>query len=107
MNIELILRILESDAADTTAPIGTIAWNNKKDLVIARYSLNKSLPVGETMKCPSCGCNFIKTQHQQAFCRVSGSTKCKDKYWNEVTPEKKNNTTRISPANRAWKERFK
>lgn len=28
---------------------------------------------------------------------------CKDKYWNTVTPTKRNNTTRISPANAAYK----
>lgn len=63
-----------------------------------RYKLNKGAKVGEELVCPSCGAGFIKTNYQQAFCKTKGGTKCKDKYWNTVTPEKRCNTTRISPA---------
>ena len=45
---------------------------------------------------------FLKTNYQQAFCKSRKGTKCKDKYWNTVTPEKRNNTTRISPASAAY-----
>ncbi len=62
------------------------------------YENAKSAKVGQTCKCPSCGIEFIKTNYQQAFCKSKTGTKCKDKYWNTVTPEKRNNTTRISPA---------
>lgn len=68
------------------------------------YKLNKGKKVGEECVCPSCGNRFIKTHHQQAFCKTKGGTRCKDKYWNTVTPHKRNNTTRISPANRAYYE---
>ena len=62
------------------------------------YDNAKSAKVGDNCKCPSCGTEFIKTNYQQAFCKTKSGTKCKDKYWNTVTPEKRNNTTRISPA---------
>lgn len=67
-----------------------------------RYELNKSTKVGETCICPSCGTVFIKTHYAQAFCKSKTGTKCKDRYWNTVTPNKRNNTTRISPASQAW-----
>lgn len=72
-----------------------------------RYKRNKVAKVGAKIVCPSCGTEFIKTQHQQAFCKSLGGTICKDKYWNTVTPEKRCNTTRISPANRAYQARWK
>jgi len=49
-------------------------------------------------KCPSCNTSFLKTNYQQAFCKTRTGTKCKDKYWNNVIPSKRNNTVRISPA---------
>jgi hypothetical protein len=66
------------------------------------YENAKSAKVGSTCKCPSCGTEFVKTNYQQAFCKSKNGTICKDKYWNTVTPEKRNNTTRISPANASW-----
>ena len=68
----------------------------------ARYKLNKEAKVGEECICPSCGTKFIKTNYQQAFCKSKPKTQCKDKYWNTVTPTKRNNTTRISPASARW-----
>lgn len=69
------------------------------------YEKSKSAKVGDICVCPSCGIEFEKTNYQQAFCKSKGGTICKDKYWNTVTPEKRNNTTRISPASAAWMER--
>lgn len=69
------------------------------------YRDAKSAKIGETCICPSCGSSFIKEHYQQAFCKVAGGTVCKDKYWNTVIPTKRNNTTRISPANQAWKDK--
>jgi hypothetical protein len=66
------------------------------------YSINKSARVGEICICPSCGTKFVKTNYHQAFCKSKTGTKCKDKYWNTVTPTKRNNTTRISPASASW-----
>lgn len=71
----------------------------------ARYKASKSAKVGDTCICPSCGTEFIKENYQQAFCKTKGKTVCKDKYWNTVTPEKRCNTTRISPASQAWLDR--
>lgn len=62
------------------------------------YAANKAATVGASCKCPACGTVFIKSNYQQAFCKSKKGTACKDKYWNTVTPEKRNNTTRISPA---------
>jgi hypothetical protein len=68
----------------------------------AQYKANKAAKVGDSCKCPSCNTVFTKTQHQQAFCKSKTGTVCKDAYWNMVTPTKRNNTTRISPASRAF-----
>jgi hypothetical protein len=64
----------------------------------AKYKSAKAGIVGDKCDCPSCGTEFVKTNYQQAFCKTKGKTRCKDKYWNTVIPEKRNNTTRISPA---------
>ena len=64
-----------------------------------KYAENKKAKVGEECTCPSCGAKFTKEHYQQAFCKSKGGTICKDKYWNTITPEKRCNTTRISPAN--------
>jgi len=61
------------------------------------YVNAKSAIVGSTCKCPSCRTEFVKTNYQQTFCKSKKGTICKDKYWNAVTPEKRNNTTRIAP----------
>ena len=67
-----------------------------------RYNVNKASKVGAECICPSCNTKFTKTNYQQAFCKSKGGTICKDKYWNTVDPNKRNNTTRISPASRRW-----
>ena len=71
----------------------------------ATYKHNKSAKIGEICYCPSCGQQFKKEYYQQAFCRTKTGTKCKDLYWNTVTPEKRCNTPRISPASQAWLDR--
>jgi len=67
-----------------------------------KYKSSKSAKVGELCVCPACNSDFIKEHYQQAFCKSKGKTVCKDKYWNRVTPNKRNNTTRISPASRRF-----
>ncbi|MEN6291720.1 MAG: hypothetical protein ABFD07_06860 [Methanobacterium sp.] len=50
---------------------------------------------------------FIKRTKAQVFCTTKKGTRCKDAYWNQVDPRKRNNTTRISPANaRYMKEKL-
>jgi hypothetical protein len=68
------------------------------------YKKSKEAKVGELCICPSCKSKFIKTSYQQAFCKNKPGSICKDFYWNNVTPTKKNNTTRISPANAQYME---
>ena len=63
------------------------------------YKVAKGAEVGKKVYCPSCGEFFTKEYYQQAFCKTKGGTVCKDKYWNTVIATKRNNTTRISPAN--------
>ena len=70
-----------------------------------RYQINKEAKTGEECICPSCGSVFIKANYQQTFCKTKSGTKCKDKYWNTVTPTKRKNVTRISPANAMWQAR--
>lgn len=69
-----------------------------------RYESNKVKLVHSECICPSCGSVFEKETYNQVFCKTKGGTICKDKYWNTVTPKKRNNTTRISPANRRYME---
>jgi hypothetical protein len=71
-----------------------------------KYTAAKEAALGTECTCPSCGTKFIKTNPQQAFCKSKGGTICKDKYWNTVTPTKRNNTTRISPASAAYMARM-
>lgn len=71
-----------------------------------KYNRIKSARIGERCTCPSCGELFIKTKREQVFCRTKGGTVCKDKFWNTVIPTKRNNTTRISPANARYYEEF-
>ena len=74
--------------------------NNK--YMKAVYEGNKTASVGSVCQCPSCGTAFEKKHYQQAFCKTKGGSVCKDKYWNNVTPSKRNNTTRISPASKFY-----
>lgn len=67
-----------------------------------RYRRAEAAKVGDYIVCPSCGHEFVKTNYQTKFCKTKPGTKCKDKYWNTVTPTKRNNTTRISPASQRW-----
>lgn len=70
----------------------------KLSILKSLYEKAKSAKVGESVCCPSCRTDFEKTNYQQAFCKSKTGTACKDFYWNNVTPGKRNNTTRISPA---------
>lgn len=70
-----------------------------------KYSIAKAKDIGQEATCPCCDRLFIKKTKQQAFCGGRGNTKCKDKYWNTVTPNKRNNTTRISSASADWSAR--
>ena len=81
--------------------------NNNPTKMKQKYSLNKTLKVGDNCICPSCGSHFEKSNYQQAFCKILGKTKCKDKYWNTVIPHKRNNRTRISPASARYMQRVK
>jgi len=74
---------------------------NKKKLIEARQKCMDA-KVGETIVCPSCGTEHVKKSYQSVFCKTKGKTKCKDNYWNNVDPSKRNNTTRISPANASY-----
>ena len=78
--------------------------NQNKNEFSRKIKVKKAAKVGETCTCPSCGTKFVKTNYQQAFCKSRPGTKCKDYYWNQVDPKKRNNTTRISPASAAWLE---
>ena len=69
------------------------------------YCSAKASKVGDTIICPSCKTKFTKTHYQQAFCKTYGGSVCKDFYWNNVTPTKRNNTTRISPASQEYIDR--
>lgn len=78
---------------------------NLNKMRVTRDSNRKS-KVGTECVCPSCGSKFIKETYQQVFCKERPGTYCKDYYWNNVTPTKRNNTTRISPANERYYMEF-
>ncbi len=78
--------------------------NKRIQSLKALYLKAKEANVGAEVKCPSCGTPFTKSHYQQTFCKTKGGTVCKDHYWNNVTPSKRNNKTRISPASAAWME---
>lgn len=73
--------------------------NKSKQKLITLYEDCKKAKIGSTIICPSCNTQHTKNAYNTVFCKSKGSTKCKDNYWNNVTPSKRNNTTRISPAN--------
>ena len=79
--------------------------SGRKKHLVAAYNLAKAAKIGEKASCPSCGQVFVKSHYQQAFCKTKVGTQCKDYYWNNVTPNKRNNTTRISPASAAYMAR--
>lgn len=76
--------------------------NRNKQSLIALRKKAKEAPIGSEINCPSCGATHKKTAYNTVFCKTKGGTICKDNYWNNVTPSKRNNTTRISPANDAY-----
>ena len=73
----------------------------KKQEMQRLYNINKKLFVGDLCFCPACNTAFIKESYQQVFCKsTSNKTKCKDRYWNTVDENRRNNTTRnSSPSN--------
>ena len=75
----------------------TRALNNKSRLLEAKELVAKA-SVGSEVHCPSCDTKFVKNAYNSTFCKTKGGTVCKDFFWNNVTPKKRNNTTRISPA---------
>ena len=66
--------------------------------MIALYEKNRDAKVGDVCRCPACLTEFTKEHYQQKFCKTRPKTFCKDYYWNNVDENKRNNTTRISPA---------
>ena len=71
---------------------------SKIEVLKRLYDTNKLKSIGKECICPSCKTIFIKETYQQIFCKTFSKTICKDFYWNNVTPNKRNNKTRISPA---------
>ena len=69
-----------------------------KRKMVAQYEKNKRAAIGDVCKCPACLSVFTKEHYQQKFCKTKPKTFCKDYYWNNVDENKRNNTTRISPA---------
>lgn len=76
----------------------------RKTRMIAQKAANRAAKVGTECICPTCCTKFVKTAYNQVFCKTKGGTICKDGYWNFVDESKRNNTTRISPANAAYYE---
>lgn len=75
---------------------------SKNKVSQGRYQNNRQAKIGDQCVCPSCRTRFIKESYHQVFCKSKPGTQCKDKYWNTVTPCKRNNSTRISPASERW-----
>jgi len=76
--------------------------NKNKKTLIAKYNACQSAKIGTEIVCPSCNTTHVKKSYQSVFCKSKGGTKCKDNYWNNVDPSKRDNRTRISPANASF-----
>lgn len=52
----------------------------RKELAMGRYAHAKQARVGETIACPGCGLQMVKTTYQQVYCKdkVRGRSNCKD-----------------------------
>jgi hypothetical protein len=74
---------------------------NKAELK-KRREVCQNAPIGSEIVCPSCGTAHIKKAYNTVFCKTKGGTVCKDNFWNNVDPKKRNNRTRISPGNKAY-----
>lgn len=81
--------------------------NTNKPSLIALRKNAQDAPIGSEIKCPSCGTMHTKKAYNTIFCKSKDGSVCKDNYWNNVDNKKRNNTTRISPANAAFKEEMK
>lgn len=73
--------------------------NKGKKKLLAKYQACQSAKIGSDISCPSCNTTHKKNAYNTVFCKSKGGTKCKDNYWNNVDPSKRDNRTRISPAN--------
>lgn len=73
--------------------------NKNKSKLIKLYEACKIAKIGDSISCPSCNTLHVKKAYNSIFCKTHGKRVCNDNYWNNVTPTKRNNTTRISPAN--------
>lgn len=76
--------------------------NTRKQSLIDLRKKAMEATIGSEIKCPSCGTIHKKIAYNVVFCKTHGGTICKDNYWNNVDPKKRNNKTRISPASKAW-----
>ncbi len=72
--------------------------NRNKKLLISLREKALEASIGSKITCPSCNMVHVKTAYNTVFCKNNNKTKCKDNYWNNVDPTKRNNRTRISPA---------
>jgi hypothetical protein len=66
------------------------------------YNKASQSKIGDKTICPSCNNSFEKKTYNQIFCKAKPNTTCKDYYWNNITPNKRNNKTRISPASKRF-----
>lgn len=76
--------------------------NKKIQKLKTMYDDCKKAKIGTTIICPSCNTKHTKNAYNTVFCKSKNGTVCKDNYWNNVDPTKRNNKTRISPANRFY-----
>ena len=73
--------------------------NIGKKKLMTLYEACKVAQIGSSITCPSCNTQHIKNAYNTVFCKTKSGTKCKDNYWNHVDKSKRDNRTRISPAN--------
>jgi hypothetical protein len=52
------------------------------------YEVARKAPVGSYIFCPVCGESQKKDYYQKVFCSPQTGRKCKDKYWNTITPNR-------------------
>jgi len=54
-----------------------------------RYDANKEAKTGTTIACACCGKSIKKKSYQTQFCSNKGRGNCKDTYWNNVCPKRR------------------
>lgn len=86
----------DEGAADHLREIEQERYYKSLNNMERRYYDNKRSEVGTTIRCACCGRRLLKKSYQTQFCSNKGKSNCKDKYWNNVSDERRERSHRFS-----------